>query len=59
MVGLLAEGYDCTKCGQHHKFGSWIYAHWDENVNHVCLSCGTEHVIIRGEARSGIHRTEV
>lgn len=56
MTGLLAEGYDCKKCGEHHKFGSWIYAHWDEEVSHTCLACGTEHIIIHGVADRVLHK---
>ena len=59
MVGLLTKSYDCKKCGEEHAFGSWVYAHWDENVNHVCLSCGTEHVILRGEARLVLREAKV
>ena len=59
MTGLLAKGYDCTECGEHHEFGSWVYAHWDDGLNHTCLKCGSVHLIVQGEATIVLRKAEV
>ncbi len=50
-MGLLPSGYDCLTCGEHHAFGTWVYAQWEKELPHTCLKCVTEHVICQGVAR--------
>ncbi len=49
-MGLLPSGYDCTNCGEHHEFGTWVYSHWDREIVHTCLTCNTQHIVCQGEA---------
>lgn len=42
----IDEGFVC-ECGQHHVFGVYIAAHWDERLIHTC-DCGRKHSVCRG-----------
>jgi len=46
------RGYNCKKCGKLHDFSLWVFAHWSEDLIHVC-DCGQSHIIRRGIARKG------
>ncbi len=58
MSGLIPDGYDCTRCGERHKFGTMVYAQWDKHLEHTCLSCNTEHILHQGiaEAVNGVRK---
>lgn len=46
----LAKGFRC-ECGAWEEYPAWLFAHWDDRVNHTCDVCGRKHVLFRGEAR--------
>ncbi len=37
-------------CGVHHTFTVWVYAHWDDVLEHTCLDCDTKHTLTYGIA---------
>lgn len=43
----LAKGFTC-ECGQFHRYGSYVYAHWRERLVHTCEQCGAKHNILLG-----------
>ena len=48
-MAKLAKGYTCRKCKTEHKYPSYVYAHWDEVLDHTC-ECGAVHSIYQGSA---------
>lgn len=44
----MEEGYRC-ECGIYTKYTSYVYAHWETSLRHVC-DCGREYTILRGIA---------
>ena len=42
------SGYTCD-CGKFHKFGGWVFAHWNIELTHTCDACGATTVICEGE----------
>jgi len=44
----IAKGWTC-ECGKEHKFGSYVYAHWDMTLLHTCEFCQRKHEVIQGE----------
>ncbi len=47
MRATLGEGFNC-ECGEHHDFGAWVAAHWDEELIHTCNNCGRSHTLHKG-----------
>lgn len=45
----LPKGFDCSACGKHHKFVTYVYAHWGFMLTHTC-DCGTMHHLRDGIA---------
>lgn len=45
----LPKGYYCGACETFHRFGMWVYAHWDERITGVCQHCGAVNHIEAGE----------
>lgn len=41
------KGYYC-ECGKYHEFPAWVYAHWDERLDHTC-ECGRRNSLFEGE----------
>lgn len=44
----MPEGYTCKTCGKFHPHPPYVYAHWDEGLEHVCINCGARHELFRG-----------
>lgn len=45
----MKDGYNCVRCGTHHRFTAYIVARWTTPQNHRCHRCGASHAILRGE----------
>lgn len=45
----LPKGFTCEDCGKKHRFPSYVYAHWDEELFTTC-DCGTRYCVFRGHA---------
>jgi hypothetical protein len=45
----LPKGFKC-ECGEWHDFVTYVYAHWDIPLTHVCTICSRVHIILRGKA---------
>lgn len=43
-------GYTCQTCNTAHNYTAYVFAHWDEKLDHVCGTCGAKHTILRGVA---------
>lgn len=55
-VNKRSSGYTC-KCGRENPFTAYVFAHWDQEVTHVC-ECGLRWAIYAGEAellKKGTH----
>lgn len=46
-MAILEDHYKCS-CGAKHMFSTWVYAHWDEKLVHVCDKCGRKHQLCQG-----------
>jgi hypothetical protein len=44
------KGYECQCCKKRHEFPLYVYAHWDEALEHTC-ECEARHEILRGKVR--------
>jgi hypothetical protein len=36
-------------CGEWHKFGAYVFAHWADSLTHTCPSCGAKHDVHKGK----------
>lgn len=56
MVGVktltpaLPRGFRCSKCDKWHSFPVWVFAHWDDALQHTCDRCETVHDLKAGRA---------
>jgi hypothetical protein len=46
----LPKGYTCTECGKFHKFNTYVYAHYETRLSHICDNCNRPHWIVNGKA---------
>ena len=45
------KSFVCTRCGKEHAFALYVFAHWNNELEHKC-DCGARHAIQRGRAWS-------
>lgn len=45
----LPKKFACSKCLKEHYLPMYVFAHWEEDLRHLC-ECGAAHSILRGEA---------
>lgn len=46
MTEELAKGYIC-QCGHFNEFVPWVYAHWDEEITHICHGCENKNLLVQ------------
>lgn len=39
--------WKCSNCDRVHSFGVYVFAHWDDDLQHTC-DCGHQHSVLRG-----------
>lgn len=49
---MSAKNYRCA-CGAEHSFPAYVYAHWNEEIEHDCRGCGRTNVLLGGELIEG------
>src|SRR5688500_19736899 len=49
------DGFTCKGCGKFHAFKTYVYAHWNDRLNHTC-ECGITVQLVR---RSEEHTSEL
>lgn len=45
----LPKGFIC-ECGEYHKFGVYVVAHWQDRLTHTCDNCQRTHLVWQGKA---------
>ena len=46
-----AKSFICTRCGKEHEFALYVFAHWNDELEHKC-DCGARHAIRKGKSWS-------
>ena len=42
-----AKRWQCMQCNKEHVLGPYVFAHWDDDLQHTC-DCGHKHSVLRG-----------
>ncbi len=44
----VASCWKCLNCDTVHTLGVYVFAHWNDDLEHTC-DCGHRHSVLRGE----------